>query len=462
MNKNQAPNIIRYILLLLCISLGLRLIFFIIYKPWDPEIEKQQVIYSDAKGYHKIALNLIEHQNFMDNKMSELSAVQTPLYPIFIATIYKLAGERPWIVLVVQILLDTVSCIILYFMLYPFFGYSTSFIGSFFFAVNPFQIIQCNILGNEVLFVFFLILMVFFFTKAITANNNKRRIQYYGLSGLLMGLATLVKPISLYLPFFLVLYLVYIYRHKIKFAVIYSLLIILIFTATVLPWFVRNYKEYGHFSFSVSASLNLLILNVASMGNVSQKERKIELKNEVNQIIFSQNKDPNTLNPFEKAVYWKETALKYIKKNPFHFIQAYVKGICGIFVTLNSSGFRNMLHLKTAEVNSSNKDHISRFQKLKSLSLKENISTYIIILILGLYLTLLYINVIIGWITYSKIQKKYQKEVLLFFTFIALYFILITGVAGMMAARFKVPVLPFLFPMAALGIERFKEKYSWR
>lgn len=441
------------------------MIFFGVYKPWKPEIEEQQVLKSDAEGYNEMALDLVKHYKFMDKRTSRLSAIRTPLYPVFIAAIYKFAGERPWVVLLVQILVDTASCLILYLMLYPFFADRKAFITALFFAVNPFLVKQCCIPACETLFVFFLFLTAYFFTRALAAGEHKHRMLNYGLTGLLLGLTTLVKPISLYLPFFMLLFLFYIYRRQLKHAAVYSLLFILIFTGTVLPWFCRNYNVYGYFSFSVSGSYNLLTLNVASMEAISQKKRldrmKIKLLEETDRRILAQGKDPEKLNPFEKAEYWQEVGLEYIKKKPFQFFKTYVKGVFSIFTTLGSSTFRDMLHVRTAAAgtgDTGDKNRATRFQILKSLLSKEKLPTLIIALVLGLYLLLLYASTVIGWITYARSRGKYNKAVLLFFIFMALYFTLVTGAAGLVAARFKIPVLPFLFPFGAVGIDTLLNK----
>ena len=65
----------------------------------------------DSSTYHELALEILKG-NFLDQASLHLS----PLYPFFIAAVYKLTGKGIVAVSLVQIILDSLTCLFLYFI----------------------------------------------------------------------------------------------------------------------------------------------------------------------------------------------------------------------------------------------------------------------------------------------------------------------------------------------------------
>ncbi len=197
----------------------------------------------------------------------------------------------------------------------------------------------------------------------------------------------------------------------------------------------------------------MLVLNAAPM-EAARRGKPIrpvqkELLREAGEMMAAEGKDPQTLNPFEKAGYWKKLALQYMAKTPGNFLKTYGKGIFYIFVSLGTSGFNDILDLPQTPVDKAK--YTNRLDKLKAL----NKTTLLIAGILLLYLFSVYSGFIVGAIVS---RGKYNGAIILLSCLLALYFVVLTGAAGNLAARFKVPVLPFLFPLAAVGIDYIIEK----
>ena len=85
-----------------------RIAVLAIYSPWDPAIATTSVMANDAGVYHRLALCLLEQQDFC------LNTNRTPGYPAFVAAVYALFGVQPWVVLVLQVLIDAATITLTY------------------------------------------------------------------------------------------------------------------------------------------------------------------------------------------------------------------------------------------------------------------------------------------------------------------------------------------------------------
>src|SRR6185436_5522445 len=69
----------------------------------------------DARGYHALALNLLEGHGFSLNTDPPYvpDAIRTPAYPLFVAVIYAVSGRNPLHVALIQGVLDSFTAVIL-------------------------------------------------------------------------------------------------------------------------------------------------------------------------------------------------------------------------------------------------------------------------------------------------------------------------------------------------------------
>jgi hypothetical protein len=92
----------RIALLALCV----RLVFFLLVRPWSPAVESGFVLQGDARGYHELATTLLTQHRLAYGATDAPNALRTPGYPVFVAALYALFGWHPWVVMLFQILLD--------------------------------------------------------------------------------------------------------------------------------------------------------------------------------------------------------------------------------------------------------------------------------------------------------------------------------------------------------------------
>jgi 4-amino-4-deoxy-L-arabinose transferase-like glycosyltransferase len=249
----------KYVIAIFLVALGIRLILFAVFQPWNPVIEREFVLKSDMLGYHQLAITLLESHRFINSSSNNPESLRTPLYPIFIAVIYFLFGHKPWVVMLFQITLDAFASIVLLFAFFQLFSRRVALIAAAFYALDTFLILYSSTtLYSDSFFVFFTCCCILVYEHHHLFDPQKRALLYCGLSSLFLGLATLVKPISQYILVFYLAYFIMVNRKYLRTAFLYSAVALVVFGLILTPWLFRNYHNFGYFSLSSSAHTTCL------------------------------------------------------------------------------------------------------------------------------------------------------------------------------------------------------------
>lgn len=436
------------VILILCLSL--RLLFFMAVKPWNEQIESQTILQFDAGGYHAIARTLLESGQFAHTPHSAPDGLRTPLYPYLVASVYSLFGQKPWIVLLIQILIDTITCFILGATIASLLGRRTAFGASVFYALNPFLILYCSTLLSDTLFVFLLVCSFYFFSIAYKSDSKRNALYHYGLHAAVLGVATLVRPISIYIPLFLVCFFTIAYWKKWQQVVKYSAISAIAFCIVLSPWLIRNYATFGTLSISTSGPYNILmqIALYMEMNRLGKDQESVTnmLLQDVDSTIVNDGLDPRQINEFELANYYKRVGIKIITEHPIQFVKTYSKGVAFIFTNLGTSAFSELLSHPVQRLDkcayNSLSDFITAFLKSKG--------TLGVMLggIVLCYLIPTYLLTIVG---FAFSLKHMETGLLVYLLLMICYFILTTGAAGL--CRFQLPLMPFYFCFTGAGCD---------
>ena len=436
-----------YILIICCITV--RMILFLLVGPWNADIVKNNILqtHSDEMGYNNLAISLL-HGNF--SLYGNTEALRTPLYPAFIGLFYFLFGKLIWIVLLAQIFVDSLSCLVLFLAIKELINPSVGFYSALFYVLNPFLMMRSVTLMSDTLFIFFCILFYYFFIKVFLLRSTK----YVILSALFLGLATLTRPISIYLPLLIILFFVLIHKRDFKKAIKLSIFFCLVFLLSLSPWIIRNYLAFNEIFFSTSGSYNLLMLYVVPMEveRRNQPTAVVEniLKDEVDSLIISKGLNPSNLNNYQKENYFKEIAINYIKKSPFTFVKYHVLGITHTIIGLGTREFATLLNIHTSQKIFNIQGENNIFKLIAQFFKQKTIGEIVLGLFFGIYLFVGYLLLLIG--VYS-IKKYNHKSFLIFSLIIAAYFLILTGAAGQ--ARFRLPSIPFYICFVGIGFYNF-------
>ena len=204
-----------------------------------------------ADGYDLLAENLAAGNGYRFYPDTAKTMMREPGYPFILAGLMLLFGNSlvavkisnmifavltAWLTLGIarQLAPEAWSCNSILFLGPP-----------LLFLFNPGTLIAESRGGVEM--VFSLLLAIFLLTiyRAIRSN----RALDYAISGLVLGLTTLVRSTPLLFPFFLLLFLLYSEKARVGFFAITRNFLVMVLSAVVVlsPWIIRNYSLTGKF-----------------------------------------------------------------------------------------------------------------------------------------------------------------------------------------------------------------------
>jgi hypothetical protein len=160
-------------------------------------IEPEYLLIDDQAGYIQLA------QHFPNSGFLGVIPERVPGYPLFMASIYTLFGDGSYGVIAIQILLDSISCVVIALMAHSFLG-SRFWIAGTLAAVNLNMVTLSASILTDTLFLFLFVLFLFSLLKYI---QSERTSWIFPLV-LFLSLATLVRAASYYLLPILLIWLV--------------------------------------------------------------------------------------------------------------------------------------------------------------------------------------------------------------------------------------------------------------
>ena len=238
------------LLLIFLAALALRLAF--VYVAPQPE---NQV--GDSAEFDLLARNLLAGHGLSYKEPWRPSARKTPLYPWLLAQTYRLFGPGNYApLLTLQAILDALLVVMLAWL--ALWAWRKPLMGLLAAGLWALYLPGAQLAGRllaDALFTFLQLAGFFLFVLAVRHLTDGKRVALYAaLSGLVFGLASLTRPTSMYIPFFLALVLggYGLWRKKAggSFTVASSrlgmiaLTMLLTLALTLTPWFVRNYRAF--------------------------------------------------------------------------------------------------------------------------------------------------------------------------------------------------------------------------
>jgi len=433
----KIPNYLRnsgLILLLICLfALCIRVWFFVALQPWDEQVVQDKVIIADSARYHTQALDIITKKTF-----ANFDPYKTPGYSLIIAFIYFIFAAKPWIVLFLQLFLDTGIVIIVYFIAKEIFkSPQISLIAAFLYSISFLSAYYSVKLLTEIPFTFVLTLGILILIKGL----KKDKPLYFALTGLLIGLTPLIRTIAQYFPLVLIFVLMLTDNTLIRKLRNIAILLIL-FVVAISPWQFRNLQVYGHYSLSNVAGQVLLAWNVAAAKAEAENINRYEAEAR----LIGNSLDGIT-NPFERSKIKKKIAVSYILRHPLQYAKYSLKGIVQMFLGTGRSGISDLFGIEI-EPRPFGYEPLADTAYRVIRSWDNELPT----IILFIKQIIEYLFLIIGLVIMCMKDKKLFLLLLVMTIF---YFVALTGPVGY--SRYRIPIIPFYLIISAVGIfETFK------
>ncbi len=441
-NKRLQKNF--FLLTLLLISY-----FFKMYV-WSHVVhtDPSRFLSNDSTGYEGVGLALLHTGTFAASpeKPELLQSFRTLGFPIMIAGVYGVWGERQDVVILIMILFSLLTISLTYRLALTLFDLPTAYLTAFLFILDVISFSYSLRYLTETLFALFITVMLLTGVFFLQQGGSKRGAIFMSLA---LACATFIRPISYYLIIPIAVgYLLWTIFHRWSWSKIVSILlfIFLPYIILVATWQLRNYAYLGNSQFSTVSSGNLLGYRAASIialhENISVAEARQLLDDQITSYLYD---NPNV----QFADYRMQLAVSIITDYPILFVKSQLLGAIPMML---GGGEGTLLRLLDIPLGQTLDYEI--FEALNqfnfSVLLRRFASgTAIIAFTLAIsYLALIYMGVLF-WLGYVTLTRR-MKWPDLFVWGVALYFIFIS--AGLEAgSRFRIPLMPVLVIYAAQG-----------
>ena len=245
--------------------------------------------------------------------------IRTPGYPLFLGLIYKIFGKSYKAVVLFQILLSILSIYFIYLIGNIVHNESTGLIMALAFSFDPVTISMNYKILSETLFLLFLILFILFGILWLRSPMSQS-IPF--ISGVILALLTLIRPITYFLSPFIMIGIIVWYttnNYSIRAWINQSILFMMPILIILGGWQYRNAIYAHNSSLSQIAGINMLYFRGASI--IAEKEN-LTLEQARKNIIDDQIKNPWTyagMHP-EKNLNkkWEDEGISIMIKHPFY------------------------------------------------------------------------------------------------------------------------------------------------
>ena len=234
--------------LILVIALSLRLANAL-FLP----LQGGDLVLSDMKGYDQAALALLEQrplpvhtaERYLFHPLGS-DTYHPPGYYYFLAGVYAVAGHRYVAVRMVQAVLDTITCLLVYLLGKEVFGEAAGLLAAALAAVYPPLIFYTGVLLTESLTAFLLTGATWMLVRSVGADWRRSQIRRL-VGGMLMGLAIITRSVLLITVPLVLFWLIVIAEGWLGWSTVvrralYMLVPIMLLIA---PITIRNYQIHG-------------------------------------------------------------------------------------------------------------------------------------------------------------------------------------------------------------------------
>ena len=412
----------------------------------------EAMLLEDAAMYWKA---VVKNQTFLDNALLEIfsQTERMPGYLLFLAAIISIFGENFLPILVIQSIIDSITCVLIaalgryiYPKHYGIFGWLAAFWPNLF-------IHSGQILGDS-LFVFFFV----WFLLSFTGLFHKPTILAAIVTGAALGLATLVRPttqvIILLIPVLLPIILI-ISKMKVREAVFHSLVVFAISVVCVAPILVKNHNKYDSFALTSQNGThmqNWVASEVVMLRDgVGRKDAVQQLQKKTNEALAVLSLDQQ-LNPFIRSAQQIDTALNEIIATPSQIIlKSWLQGAAinlAAPALIIDKRIRQLPHISFAE--DTRGDLFARTKQFISGSS-------------SVYVAALVVSAVGAIIISSVVQLRVNMMLAVLSALTVAYFLMINGPVG--SPKYRLPIEPILiiwFGCGLISFWKFGRKFRYR
>ena len=426
-------------------------------------VDIQNLTHEDQGFYIYLGQTMAKTGEFSQNinGVSTHVTERTIGYPFFLSIIYSIFGENNMYVIFVQIIIDSLTCVIIGLLSGLITRYGFLIAGTVS-ALNLNMIILSGMILTDTLFLFFFSLFILFLFSYF---RKEKKIQLF-LSIIFLSIATLIRPVSYYLiALLLLLLIVKFLLEKLQFKEVVKVLFVYLIPFMVIfgNTHYRNYHEYKTYSLVSQGGMHTLNWVVPAVyqysGQGSYQEGKEIAKKHLNNSMIKDGINELSDNPFKSSSYRmgiaKEVLLEFGLLNIAH------AWATGTLINLISPSVAYAPIVRKM-------DHPSFYatigngaiEKLVNYISNTNALTYLFIIIVGSLFSIVFLFMfLIGLyklMLFSRFNKNY-RDVVIFSLFIIGYFFAITG--PIVGVKYRLPIEPIMTLFFSYAVVNLLRRY---
>jgi tetratricopeptide (TPR) repeat protein len=416
--KLKQPSDIPYkpIILIFIGTFLVRLLFILTMKHNAYSIISRYTV--DSIYYHEWALNLAQG-NWIGHEVFFLG----PFYAYFLGIIYAIFGNSIFVVQIIQSILASFSCVLLYLITRKISNHHNGVVASVIYILSGILVFYTGVLLYVEVNIFLSLLLAYILLK----HSENFSIRLSVLAGIVLGLLVIVRPEFLLLLLILIPYFIF----KVKEKPMFRYFVFFFFTivvVSVIP--IRNYLVGKDFvPFTAHSGVNFYYGNNPQTDGTWRPAYPLQQTPDISiaQLQYSSQRiDGKLVNPSVASNYWFRKGLDFIKENPLRYIKLL--------------GRKFLLFINGYEIPNNYYFYQTRAD---SIILKTCFISF------GLIFPFAVAGIILS--------TKQWKDYYLIYSFIFVY--LVSSLVFYVISRLRAPVIPFLIIFAAVLLnERFKGK----
>jgi 4-amino-4-deoxy-L-arabinose transferase-like glycosyltransferase len=441
---------------LVCILLNVTLSIWIVTNRPGYLRDSQLNEHPDAQHYVLLGRNILLLGEY--SRRSEApyvaDAFRTPGYPLFAGALDIIGGAV--LIYLIQALLQAITCIVIFSITKKLFGDKAALIASLLCATD----VMCAVLNfqamSEVVYVFLLSISALVLLPCIL-GKVKGRASSFLFGGLLLGLATHVRPAGLYLPLVYVIAIlaVGLLKKLYQQCLVNAILVISGSMLLLMPWIVRNWVVFGMPRLTTNDTIVLVYFAGAG---AYQFHHEVDLQTAQRMITqeFGLRPPQEMWNSWTSDFSQKEmddqarsVMPAILGKYPLDLIKASAIGILKASVSHNTGDLAFMLG---KEWRGPELGRVLRFDPVAISRLFGNHIGLILVFtweVLHAALVLMLAGFGLLWI----VRIREQRMMGFILLFLVSFFVGILGISGLEAyARFRSPIMPLAYVAAGTAL----------
>ncbi|HTU26092.1 MAG TPA: glycosyltransferase family 39 protein [Pirellulales bacterium] len=407
--------------------------------------------YPDSSGYLDPAASLVAHGEFSRGGVPEL--LRTPGYPLLLA-IGTALGHVELVTVLLQTLLSLVTIAAVYYIALSLTGNRrAAIVAAGLFAIEPLSLIYTSYLMAETLFGCLVALMV----AALVRYGRSDSFIPLVLGAALLAAATLVRPISYFLPPLVALALLgrgILRAETRQRAMIAALLFLVVSHGPAVAWRTRNWLVAGYNGYSAVSALNMYYFQGASVVAALKHESLEEAQREfggfsvdfIPERFYELHPELRSASQAEIYRFMQRAGSKLVRENPLVYAKVHLRGLTTLLL---NPGAPDLLALLRRLPNSLIREHRveSGLWDIVVQMHRQTPSILYTNLVLAGVLGLIYLAATVGCLGFVRRPNWQLVPVLL----VAGYLLAIAG-GPTCIARLRAPAMPLACVLSGVGV----------